>query len=36
MVLFLGEEEVQELLNMDDAVHIMEETFRQQGGREHN
>jgi ornithine cyclodeaminase/alanine dehydrogenase-like protein (mu-crystallin family) len=31
MVLFLGEAEVQELLNMDDAVHILEETFRQQG-----
>ncbi len=31
MVLFLGEAEVEELLNMDDAVHIVEETFRQQG-----
>lgn len=31
MVLFLGEAEVEELLNMDDAVGIVEETFRQQG-----
>ena len=31
MVLFLGEAEVEELLNMDDAIHVMEETFRQQG-----
>jgi alanine dehydrogenase len=31
MVLFLGEAEVEELLKMDDAVHIVEETFRQQG-----
>jgi ornithine cyclodeaminase len=31
MVLFLGEAEVQELLKIDDAVNIVEETFRQQG-----
>ncbi|MGB7290892.1 MAG: ornithine cyclodeaminase family protein [Thermodesulfobacteriota bacterium] len=31
MVLFLGEAEVEELLNMDDAVHIVEETLKQQG-----
>ncbi len=31
MVLFLGEAEVEELLNMDDAVRVVEETFRQQG-----
>src|SRR5574341_766953 len=31
MVLFLGEEEVKELLTMNDAVKVLEETFRQQG-----
>jgi alanine dehydrogenase len=31
MVLFLGEAEIQELLNLGDAVDIVEETFRQQG-----
>ena len=31
MVLFLGEAEVRELLNIDDAVHVLEEAFRQQG-----
>ena len=31
MILFLGEAEVQDLLNMDEAVEIVEETFRQQG-----
>src|SRR3990172_7939694 len=31
MVLFLGEEEVKQLLTMNDAVKVLEETFRQQG-----
>ncbi len=31
MVLFLGEEEVEQLLSMDNAVKVLEETFRQQG-----
>jgi ornithine cyclodeaminase/alanine dehydrogenase-like protein (mu-crystallin family) len=31
MVLFLGEEEVEQLLSIDNAVKALEETFRQQG-----
>jgi ornithine cyclodeaminase/alanine dehydrogenase-like protein (mu-crystallin family) len=31
MVLFLGEEEVEQILSMDDAVRVLEETFRHQG-----
>jgi ornithine cyclodeaminase/alanine dehydrogenase-like protein (mu-crystallin family) len=31
MVLFLGEEDVKQLLSMNDAVKVLEEAFRQQG-----
>jgi ornithine cyclodeaminase/alanine dehydrogenase-like protein (mu-crystallin family) len=31
MVLFLGEKEVEQLLTIDDAVRVLEETFREQG-----
>lgn len=31
MVLFLGEEDVRQILTMSDAVKVLEETFRQQG-----
>jgi alanine dehydrogenase len=31
MVLFLGEDDVRQLLTMADAVNVLEETFRQQG-----
>lgn len=31
MVLFLGEEEGEQVLSMDDAVRVLEETFKQQG-----
>ncbi|MER3447692.1 MAG: ornithine cyclodeaminase [Candidatus Dadabacteria bacterium] len=31
MVLFLGEEEIEQILSMDDAIRVIEETFRQQG-----
>src|ERR1700737_1782387 len=31
MVLFLGEEEVEHVLSIDDAVKVLEETFKHQG-----
>lgn len=31
MVLFLGEKEVEQLLSMEDAVRVLEETFKEQG-----
>jgi ornithine cyclodeaminase/alanine dehydrogenase-like protein (mu-crystallin family) len=31
MVLFLGEEDVRQILTMSDAIKVLEETFRQQG-----
>jgi ornithine cyclodeaminase/alanine dehydrogenase-like protein (mu-crystallin family) len=31
MVLFLGEKDVEQVLSMDDAVRVLEETFKQQG-----
>lgn len=31
MVLFLGEKDIEQVLSMDDAVRVLEETFKQQG-----
>ena len=31
MVLFLGEKDVEQVLSMDDAIRVLEETFKQQG-----
>ena len=31
MVLFLGEDDVKQILTMSDAIKVLEETFRQQG-----